>query len=179
MFPKAHAAAYVSAAMRLSWYKLYKPVEYYAVYMTVRGEDLDVESIMKGRDAVKKKMDDLQQKIKAKEATAKEEGTYTTLQVINEMMARGVELLPVDIYKSDATVYKIEDGKIRLAFSSVNGVGKNAAKALQDAREDGNGEFISVEDLHNRSKVSNSVIQTLVDMGVTGSIPESNQISLF
>ena len=179
MFPKAHAAAYVSAAMRLSWYKLYKPVEYYAVYMTVRGEDLDIESIMKGRDAVVKKMDELQQKIKAKESTAKDEGTYTTLQVINEMMARGVEFLPVDIYKSDANVYKIEDGKIRLAFSAVNGVGKTAAKALQEARDDGNGEFISVEDLHNRSKVSNTVIQTLVDMGVTGTIPESNQISLF
>ena len=179
MFPKAHAAAYVSAAMRLSWYKVYKPVEYYAVYMTVRGEDLDVESIMKGKAAVKKKMDELNDKIKQKEATQKEEGTYNTLQVINEMLARGVELLPVDIYKSDATVYKIEDGKIRLAFSSVNGVGINAAKALQKAREDGGGEFISVEDLHNRSGVSYSVIQTLVDMGCMGNIPQSNQISLF
>ena len=179
MFPKAHAAAYVSAAMRLSWYKLYKPVEYYAVYMTVRGEDLDVESIMKGRKAVKEKMDSIQSKMKDKNATAKEEGTYYTLQVINEMLARGVELLPVDIYKSDPTVYRIEDGKIRLAFSSLNGVGVSAAKALKKAREDGKGEFLSVEDIHIRSGVSSAVMQTLKDFGVFNDLPESNQISLF
>lgn len=179
MFPKAHAAAYVSAAMRLSWYKLYKPVEYYAVFMTVRGEDLDVESIMKGRSAVKNKMDNIKSKMKEKLATAKEEGTYYTLQVINEMLARGIELLPVDIYKSDPTVYKIEDGKIRLAFTSLNGVGVAAAKALEKAREDGKGEFISIEDIHNRSSVSSAVMQTLEDFGVVGSIPKTNQISLF
>lgn len=178
MFPKAHAAAYISAAMRLSWYKIYRPVEYYAVYMTVRGEDLDVETILKGREAVKKKMAEIYGKMKVKEATAKEENTYTTLQIINEMMARGVELLTVDLYKSDATVYKIEDGKIRLAFTSLNGVGENAAKALQQARDTGE-EFISAEDLRNRSGVSSSVIQSLRDMGALGDIPETNQLSLF
>ena len=179
MFPKAHAAAYVSAALRLGWYKIYKPVEYYAVYMTVRGEDVDTVAIMQGRQAVKKKMADISAKIKVKEATAKEEGTYTALQVINEMMARGVELLPVDIYKSHATVYQIEDGKIRLAFSALNGVGENAAKQLQAAREDGNGEFISAEDLQIRSGVSSSVITALQDAGALSDLPESNQISLF
>lgn len=179
MFPKAHAAAYVSAALRLGWYKIYRPVEYYAVYMTVRGEDVDTVAIMQGRQAVKRKMADISAKIKVKEATAKEEGTYTALQVINEMMARGVELLPVDIYKSHATVYQIEDGKIRLAFSALNGVGENAAKQLQAAREDGNGEFISAEDLQNRSGVSSSVITALQEAGALAGLPESNQISLF
>ena len=179
MFPKAHAAAYVSAALRLGWYKIYKPVEYYAVYMTVRGEDVDTVAIMQGRQAVKKKMADISAKMKVKEATAKEEGTYTALQVINEMMARGVELLPVDIYKSHATVYQIEDGKIRLAFSALNGVGENAAKQLQAAREDGNGEFISAEDLQLRSGVSSSVITALQEAGALSGLPESNQISLF
>ena len=179
MFPKAHAAAYVSAALRLGWYKIYKPVEYYAVYMTVRGEDVDTVAIMQGRQAVKKKMADISAKMKVKEATAKEEGTYTALQVINEMMARGVELLPVDIYKSHATVYQIEDGKIRLAFSALNGVGENAAKQLQAAREDGKGEFISAEDLQLRSGVSSSVITALQEAGALAGLPESNQISLF
>ncbi len=179
MFPKAHAAAYVSAALRLGWYKIYKPVEYYAVYMTVRGEDVDTVAIMQGRQAVKKKMADISAKMKVKEATAKEEGTYTALQVINEMMARGVELLPVDIYKSHATVYQIEDGKIRLAFSALNGVGENAAKQLQAAREDGKGEFISAEDLQLRSGVSSSVITALQESGALAGLPESNQISLF
>ncbi len=179
MFPKAHAAAYVSAALRLGWYKIYKPVEYYAVYMTVRGEDVDTVAIMQGRQAVKKKMAEISAKMKVKEATAKEEGTYTALQVINEMMARGVELLPVDIYKSHATVYQIEDGKIRLAFSALNGVGENAAKQLQAAREDGKGEFISAEDLQIRSGVSSSVITALQESGALAGLPESNQISLF
>lgn len=179
MFPKAHAAAYVSAALRLGWYKIYRPVEYYAVYMTVRGEDVDTVAIMQGRSAVKKKMADISVKMRAKEATAKEEGMYTALQVINEMMARGVELLPVDIYKSHATVYQIEDGKIRLAFSALNGVGENAAKQLQAAREDGNGEFISAEDLQLRSGVSSSVITALQEAGALSGLPESNQISLF
>ena len=179
MFPKAHAAAYVSAALRLGWYKIYKPVEYYAVYMTVRGEDVDTVAVMQGRQAVKKKMADISEKMKVKEATAKEEGTYTALQVINEMMARGVELLPVDIYKSHATVYQIEDGKIRLAFSALNGVGVNAAQQLQAAREDGKGEFISAEDLQLRSGVSSSVITALQEAGALAGLPESNQISLF
>ncbi len=179
MFPKAHAAAYVSAAMRLGWYKIYKPVEYYAVYMTVRGEDLDLETIMQGRDAVKSKMKLISEKMNNKEATAKEEGTYTTLQVINEMLARGVEILPVDIYKSHASVYQIEDGKIRPAFSALNGVGENAAKQLQSAREDGQGEFISSEDLQVRSGVSSSVITALQTAGALRDLPETNQISLF
>lgn len=89
MFPKAHAAAYVIAAMRLAWYKLYYPVEYYATYMTVRGEDLDTVSIMAGQEAVKNKMKYLKTKMNMKEATAKEENMFTSLQVVNEMMARG------------------------------------------------------------------------------------------
>jgi DNA polymerase-3 subunit alpha (Gram-positive type) len=109
MFPKAHAAAYVIAALRLAWYKLYYPLEYYATYMTVRGEDLDTVAIMAGRPAVKARMNEII--LKGKEATPKEENTFTSLQVVNEMMARGIEFLPVDIYKSDASIYKIEDGK--------------------------------------------------------------------
>lgn len=179
MFPKAHAAAYVSAALRLGWYKIYRPLEYYAVYMTVRGEDLDTEAIMNGRNAVKNKIKEIGAKIAIKEATAKEEGTYSTLQVINEMLARNIELLPVDIYKSHATVYQIEDGKIRLAFSALNGVGENAARALQKARDESEGEFISAEDLRLRSGVSNSVITALTEAGALRDLPETNQISLF
>ena len=98
MFPKAHAAAYVSAAMRLAWYKVYKPTEYYATYMTVRGEDLDTVAIMEGRGAVKQLMNSILNK--GHEATAKEENMYVAMQVVNEMMARGVEFLPIDLYKS-------------------------------------------------------------------------------
>ncbi len=179
MFPKAHAAAYVSAAMRLAWYKLYRPLEYYATYMTVRGEDIDTVTILKGRGAVKAKMAELKQKIQFKTATAKEEGTFTSLQIINEMMARGVELLPIDIYKSTANKYVVEDGKIRLPFSAIGGCGGSAAQALEDAKNDGNGEFLSIEDLQMRSGVSKSIITALEEGGALDSLPKSTQLSFF
>lgn len=179
MFPKAHAAAYVIAALRLGWYKLYKPLEYYATYMTVRGEDLDIKSILAGRGAVKARMDELGKKIKEKQATAKEEGTYTSLQVVNEMLARGIELLPVDIYKSTASKYIIEGGKIRLPFSALAGCGGAAAQGLEKAKNDGQGEFMSVEDLQLRSGVSKTVITALEDIGALDSLPKSTQLSFF
>ena len=179
MFPKAHAAAYVSAAMRLAWYKLYKPVEYYATYMTVRGEDIDTVAVLGGRSAVKAKMDEIKVKMNNKTATAKEEGTFTSLQVINEMMARGVELLPIDIYKSTANRYVVEDGKIRLPFSAIAGCGGSAAQSLEDARNDGGGEFLSIDDLQIRSGVSKSIITALEEGGALGSLPKSTQLSFF
>ncbi|MBR5562515.1 MAG: PolC-type DNA polymerase III [Clostridia bacterium] len=179
MFPKAHAAAYVSAAMRLAWYKLYKPVEYYATFMTVRGEDIDTAAVLAGRGAVKKKMDEIKQKMQMKTATAKEEGTFTSLQVINEMMARGVEILPIDIYKSTANRYIIEDGKIRLPFSAIAGCGGRAAEGLEAARNDGGGDFLSIEDFQLRSGASKTIIAALEEGGAFASLPKSTQLSFF
>ncbi|MEE1137510.1 MAG: PolC-type DNA polymerase III [Acutalibacteraceae bacterium] len=179
MFPKAHAAAYVSAAMRLAWYKLYRPVEYYATYMTVRGEDIDTAAVLAGRGAVKKKMDEIKAKMNQKTATAKEEGTFTSLQVINEMMARGVEILPIDIYKSTANRYVIEDGKIRLPFSAIAGCGGRAAEGLEAARNDGGGEFLSIEDFQLRSGASKTIIAALEEGGAFESLPKSTQLSFF
>lgn len=177
MFPKAHAAAYVSAALRLGWYKIYKPVAYYAAFLTVRGGDLDAVSIMSGKDYVVRKMRSIT--AKGKEATAKEQSEFTSLQVVNEMLARGIEFLNVDIYKSDASVYKIEDGKIRLAFSSIKGMGESAARNLQKARDDGEGKYISIDDLQRRASISSSIITSLQDLGSLDGLPQSSQMSLF
>ena len=177
MFPKAHAAAYVSAAMRLAWYKVYKPTEYYATYMTVRGEDLDTVAIMEGRGAVKQLMNSIINK--GHEATAKEENMYVAMQVVNEMMARGVEFLPIDLYKSHATVYKLEDGKIRLPFMSMAGTGESAAVALMKARDDGEGDYMSRDDLQQRAGISKSVMETLDSCGALEGLPQSTQMSFF
>ena len=177
MFPKAHTAAYVSAAMRLAWYKVYKPTEYYATYMTVRGEDLDTVAIMEGRGAVKQLMNSILNK--GHEATAKEENMYVAMQVVNEMMARGVEFLPIDLYKSHATVYKLEDGKIRLPFMSMAGTGESAAVALMKARDDGEGEYMSRDDLQQRAGISKSVMETLDACGALEGLPQSTQMSFF
>nr|MCR5485156.1 PolC-type DNA polymerase III [Clostridiales bacterium] len=177
MFPKAHAAAYVIAALRLAWYKIYHPLEYYSTYMTVRGEDLDTKAIMEGRRAVRARMAEI--KAKGKDATAKEQGTFTSLQVVNEMMARGVRFLPVDIYLSDASVYKIEDGKIRLPFSALAGTGGVAAQSLMAARDDGEGPYLSQDDIQRRAGVSKSVVTALEEAGALEGIPRSRQMSLF
>ena len=124
MFPKAHAAAYMIATLRLGWYKVHYPVEYYAAYFTVRSEDFDGATAVQGRAAVQRRMRELEQKQKEHQSTVKEDAAYSTFQIINEMLCRGIELLPVDLYKSDAKKFLVEDGKIRLPFSSLPGEGE-------------------------------------------------------
>ena len=177
MFPKAHAAAYVIAALRLAWYKIHKPIHFYSAYFTVRGGAIDAVAAVQGKAAVKKKMEEI--KLKGNDKTAKDESTYIVLQIVIEMLARGIEFLPVDIYKSDARIYKIEDGKIRLPFGAVDGIGENAAVTLAKAREDGGGDFLSYDDLMARAGVGKSVCEALKNAGALGDMPESNQISLF
>ncbi len=178
MFPKAHAAAYMIAALRLGWYKVHKPIEFYAAYFTVRSTDFDGVTASRGREAVQRKMRDLDQKIKNREASAKEESEFDTLQIINEMMARNIELLPVDLYKSSSTQFLVEDGKIRLPFSSLGGVGGAAAASLEEARESG-GTYISIDDLQSRAKISSAVIEVLRSVGSLAGLPESSQTTLF
>ncbi len=178
MFPKAHAAAYMIAALRLGWYKVHRPLEFYAAYFTVRSDDFDGVSAIGGKDAVSRKMRELDTKIKNREASAKEEGEFGTLQIINEMLARKIELLPVDLYRSDATKFLVEGGKIRLPFSSLGGVGGAAAISLMEARKTG-GEYISIDDLQSRAKVSSAVIETLRSVGALSGMPESSQTTLF
>ncbi len=175
MFPKAHAAAYMISTLRLGWYKVHRPVEYYAAYFTVRGEDFDGALVMKGREAVRRRMNEIS--MKGKEASAKEESEYATLQIVNEMLARGIGILPVDLYRSDARKFLVEDGKIRLPFLSLGGVGETAAKSIAAAKKQG--KYLSVEDLQARAKVSKSVIETLAQAGVLSGLPESSQMSLF
>lgn len=184
MFPKAHAAAYVIAALRLGWYKIYRPTEYYTAFLTVRGGDLDALTVVLGRDAVKQKMLELHgpMNVEAKDKkpmTAKEKDQFIALQVVNEMMARGVELLPVDIYKSRATEYYIEDGKIRMPFSALSGVGENAAKGIVAGREECGADFVSVDDFQTKTGASSAVITALKEMGALDELPETAQISLF
>lgn len=175
MFPKAHAAAYMIATLRLGWYKVHRPVEYYAAYFTVRSDDFDGLTVMKGHEAVKDKMKSIKQK--GYEASAKENAEYQTLQIINEMLARKIEVLPVDVYKSDAKRFLIEDGKIRLPFSSIGGVGGSAAENLAECGK--NGRYLSIEEMQIKTKVSKTVIETLKNAGVLNDIPETTQMSLF
>ena len=175
MFPKAHAAAYMISALRLGWYKVHRPTEYYAAYFTVRNDNFDGATLLKGRQAVLDKIRMINDK--GFEASAKEKQEVSFLQIMNEMLARGVEVLPVDLYKSEAKKFRIEDGKIRLPFCSLSGIGDAAAEMLYEAGQ--RGDFLSVEELVSKSGVSSAVIETLRECGALGDLPESAQMSLF
>ena len=177
MFPKAHAAAYMIAALRLGWYKVHHPLAYYAAYFTVRSENLDGAVVMQGHAAVRERMSQIKRKMSVHEASDKEEKEYGTYQIVNEMFARGIEVLPVDVYKSDAKMFIPEDGKIRLPFSSLPGVGEAAAISLAEAGKQG--EYLSIEDMQVKTKVTKAVIETLREVGVLVGMPESSQMSLF
>ena len=177
MFPKAHAAAYMIAALRLGWYKVHHPLEYYASYFTVRGGDIDAAVLSGGLPAVKAKMREIERKEKEKTASAVEKSSYVTWQILNEMLCRGIEVLPVDIYKSAAKKYLVEDGKIRIPFNAVQGLGETAAIALENAAKQT--EFISWDDIREKTSVSKTVMETLGELGALRDIPKSRQMSLF
>ena len=175
MFPKAHAAAYVIAAVRLGWFKVYRPREFYAVYFTSRGDDFDANTAILGPAAVKQKI--LSLIAKGNEISTKESDQLETLQVTYEMLLRGIELLPVDLYQSDATLYRLEGDKLRLPFTALKGLGTAAAASLAEAGR--KGPYLSIDDIIARSGVSKTVIDLLREHGSLSSLPESSQMSLF
>lgn len=175
MFPKAHAVAYVMMSYRIAYYKVYHPVEFYCVFFTTKISEFDADTILKGANAVKTKIELIE--AKGRNATKKEEDEVTVLEAAYEMYARGYEFLPAEIGKSDATRFLPAEGKAMLPYSALSGVGENAARSI--AAEFERKPFRSVDDLRTRAKVNRTAIEALTNHGVLAGIPESDQISLF
>ncbi len=174
LFPKAHAAAYVMSAIRLAWYKVHQPVAFYCTMFTVAPNGFDAEIVMGGKGNVVAVMRDIQKR--GKEASPKEQASITTLQLINEAMARKIRFLPVDLEKSHSYAFLPENGAIRMPFSSLPGLGENAAQNIIKAREEE--PFFSVEDLQIRAKLSKSVIDMLRANGVLDNVNETDQLTM-
>lgn len=176
MFPKAHAAAYVISAFRIAWYKVHMPVYFYASWLTSKATDVDVEVMIRGYDAIKNKIVEIQNK--GYDATNKELGQLESLKVCLEATARGIAFAPIDLYKSNATVWGVKDEMtIYPPFSSIDGLGDTVAKKIVEERE--KGEFISIEDVQTRGKVSQTLTDKMRMMGILDALPESSQLSLF
>ncbi|CAM2891138.1 PolC-type DNA polymerase III [Paenibacillus sediminis] len=175
MFPKAHAAAYVISAVRTAYFKLYYPIEYYATYFSVRGEDFDIELCVQGYDAIYRKIEEIEQK--GFQATTKEKNSLPILEMALEMTARGFHFKGLDLYRSEATRFVVDGDSLIPPFSALQGIGENAARNIAAAREAG--EFLSIEDFQQKSKASKTIIELLTQMGCFRGLPESNQLSLF
>jgi DNA polymerase-3 subunit alpha (Gram-positive type) len=179
LFPKAHAAAYVMMAFRIAWFKVYYPEAFYAAYFTVRADDFDAGLMAQGQGKVQNRINELKDRkgVDNGAVTQKDKNVLTILEVVNEMYARGIKFLPVDLYKSDPVKFLITTGGIRPPLNSLQGLGLAAASAISKAREEG--EFLSVEDLRIRAGISKAVIEILGENGCLEGLPESNQLTLF
>lgn len=176
MFPKAHAVAYVTMAFRIAWFKVHIPLAYYAAFFSIRAADkFDSECMIFGKSKVREKMAEI--KRLGNEASKKDQDMYPVLEIVLEMYERGYNFLPIDLYKSDAMKFTIEDGAIRPPLNSIAGMGGIAATSIQEARE--KGEFISKQDIKKRAKVGDATIALLEKFGCVEGMSETNQISLF
>ncbi len=176
MFPKAHATAYILMALRIAWFKVYYPEIYYTAYFSVRADLFDLVAMSHGKNTVKKAMADIQNQ--GNDASAKDKSLLTVLEIANECLERGIKIKMVDINQSEATNFKIIDQHTILApFNAVPGLGNNAAKQIVAARTEQ--KFLSKEDLANRGKVSQSIMDYLENNEVLTGMPEQNQLSLF
>ena len=177
MFPKAHAAAYVLMALRVAYFKVHHPIYYYCAYFSIRAKAFELKTMSAGLDAVKARMADISQKRKINQASNVEIDLFTTLEIVNEMLERGFKFGQLDLYRSDATEFIIDGDTLIPPFVALEGLGENVAKQIVKARNEG--EFLSKTELRKRGGLSSTLVEKMSDMGILGSMPEDNQLSLF
>ena len=177
MFPKAHAAAYVMMAWRIAYFKVYHPQAYYAAFFSIRASAFDYEIMCQGPAHLRQKVADYKQREETGELSPKEQNTLRDMKIVTEMYARGFEFLPLDIYKAQAHDFQIIEGKIMPPFSSIEGLGEKAAEQMAVVSQ--RGEYLSIEDFQQRTKVNKTVLSLMERLNLLSNLPKSNQMSLF
>ncbi|MGN0346493.1 MAG: PolC-type DNA polymerase III [Lachnospiraceae bacterium] len=178
MFPKAHAAAYVMMAWRIAYCKINYPLAYYCAYFTVRAKAFSYELMCLGQQQLEANMKEFENRKKAGEKISpKEEDSYSDMKLVQEMYARGFEFWPIDLYQAQAKNFQIIDGKIMPAFIAIDGLGETVAVSIEDEAKQGI--FISKDDLKQRAKVPQAIIDTMSRLHILDGLPESNQLSIF
>lgn len=172
LFPKAHAAAYVSMAFRIAWYKVYYPLAFYATYFTIKGDEFNLKVIFSGKEAIKKRIYEL----RMSDLDVKKKSEMTNLELVLEMMLRGFSFKMVDLYKSESKEFLIVDNSLLVPFTKIPNLGEKAAEKIIRSRSE---EFKSIEDFVSKTGCNKTNVQTLKELGVLRDLPETNQISLF
>ncbi len=175
MFPKAHAAAYVMMAWRIAYCKVFKSLEYYASYYSIRADDFSYELMCFGKEKLDYYIADYRKR--GDSLSNKEQGQLKDMRIVQEMYARGFEFIPIDLYRSHSRNFQIIDGKLLPPFKSIDGLGEAAADGIYEAAK--NGPFLSKEDFINRAKVPKTSAALMGDLGILKGLPESNQLSFF
>lgn len=175
LFPKAHAVAYVMMAFRIAWYKVHRPLAFYAAYFSIRAKAFDASVMTRGMEVVKAKLKELEQK---KDISSVEEDMVVTLEVCYEFYLRGFTFHPIDLYQSDATQFQIQENGLIPPFIAIGGLGETAALDIVEKRV--GQEFISIEEFSNAcGKVTKGHIEQLKALGVLDGMPETSQMTLF
>ncbi len=178
MFPKAHAAAYVVMSWRIAYYKVHYPLAYYTAYYTVKGKGFDYEKMCVSLPKLRQNLAKLRELMNSKDYSSNDKNLFRDMRMVEEMMVRGIELEPIDIFKAKASEFIItENNKIMPSLDSIAGLGSVAAAAIEEDAK--NGPYLSVEEFIARTKVTKTNAELLKQLGLLGSIPESNQLSLF
>ena len=178
MFPKAHAVAYVMMAFRIAWFKVHRPLAFYSAYFSIRAKGFDASCMVKGDKVCLDKMSELRGKERDKTISAAEKDMMTTLEVCHEFYRRGFTFEPMDVYKSDATRFLVTETGLIPPFTSMPGIGEQAALSIVEERK--NGKFLSAEELIVRCpKASKAVVELLEQIGALGSMPKTTQMTLF
>ena len=175
MFPRAHAVAYTMMSFRMAWYKVYYPQAFYATYFTTKVANFDADTILKGKDAILAKMDEID--AKGINATAKEKDDYIIYEVAYEMYARGYEFSPARLGISEAAKFGVDDGRVRLPYMAIEGVGETAANAFYTEYE--LKPFDTIEEAVKRARLNRTAVEGLRNHGVFEGLPETDQLSMF